>query len=110
MIINFDDYRKIPVVYTAELNKLDGIARLHPSDHYHIDTYIPGENEFMNLINENRSILSENTVMKDDNDGYSNYLRNLYDEQRRIEISDDYERYCRQSWHNDENEIENKGE
>lgn len=105
MIINFDDYRKTPVIYADELDKFN-IARLHNPGEVYINTYIPD-------MNYQPSILSTDTVFADDNtlikNGISDYLKNFYNEQRQIEMSNDYERYCRQSWRNEENN-KNKGE
>ena len=84
MIINFDNYRKTPVVYADELDGFN-VARLHNTDHYAINTYIPPSSEEFNA-----SALSDTTIIRN---GLEDYFKNLYNEQRRIEMSDDYERY-----------------
>lgn len=97
MIINFDDYRTIPMIYAEDLNN---IAKLHHTDHYSIGTYIP---EFEN---RNALFLSEDTNIRNQDD----YFRHLYNEQRQMEMSDEYKRYIKASWENNENRNEDKGE
>ena len=94
MIINFDDYRKVPVIYASEIADFENIATLHHLDHY-VSAQIPDLAQQFDT-----SILSENTVIRNND----SYLKHLYNEQRQIELSDEYTRYCRASWKNDEEE------
>lgn len=94
MIINFDDYRKTPMIYAEDLNN---ITTLHHCGMF--NTHIPE-----NFIELDGRLLSKDTIIRNEND----YFRHFYDEQRQIEMSDEYEKYIKQSWENNKNE--DKGE
>ena len=103
MIINFDNYKKVPVIYRTETDNLNYILSKHDaSRHFHIDDLYSSDSDDF----RNRTILSDNT-----SNGLSEYLRNFYDEQRQMEIANDHNKYTQLIMgERDINEIEYKGE